>query len=76
MSTVHLFIISDDCLYTVDGHYRAIKQILEEGVEKFLPQLKPQFLDAGYIVVDLNRKQMVNGQEAFAFLNIGIPPVV
>ena len=65
MSTVHLFIIKDDCLYVVDGHYRAIRGILESGVEKLLPQLKPRFVDAGYILVDLNRKQIVNGQEAF-----------
>lgn len=66
MSTVHLIVIKDDCFYVVDGHYRAIRGILDAGVEKILPQLKPRFLDAGYILVDLNRKHIVNGQEAFA----------
>ena len=65
MSNVHLFVIKDDCLYVFDGHYRAIKRILENGVEKALPKLKPRFVDAGYIVVDLNKKKIVNGQEAF-----------
>ena len=70
MSTAHLFIIKDDRLYIMDGHYRAIRSILESGVEKLLPQLKPKFVDAGYILVDLNRKRIVNGQEAFS-----LPPL-
>ncbi|HLC32395.1 MAG TPA: hypothetical protein VJJ82_01060 [Candidatus Nanoarchaeia archaeon] len=66
MSTVHLIVIKDDCFYVVEGHYRAIKQVLEEGVEKHLRKFKPRFLDAGYVLVDLNRKKAVNGQEGFA----------
>ena len=36
-----------------------------ENPEKVLPLLKPRFLDAGYLVVDLNRQVIVNGQNAF-----------
>ena len=36
-----------------------------ENPEKVLPLLKSRFLDAGYLVVDLNRQVIVNGQNAF-----------
>ena len=66
MSNVHMFVVKDDCVYLLNVHYRTAKRILEEGVEKVLPKLKPRFLDAGYMVVDLNRKVLVNGQNGFA----------
>lgn len=66
MSNVHLFVVKDDCVYLLNVHYRTAKRLLESGVEKVLPKLRPRFLDAGYIVVDLNKKILVNGQNGFA----------
>ncbi len=66
MSNVHLLIVKDDCVYLLNVHYRAAKRILEEGAERVLPKLRPRFLDAGYIIADLNKKVVVNGQNGFA----------
>ena len=64
MSYVHLIIAKDDNLYLVNVHYRTAMKVLENP-EKVLPLLKSRFLDAGYLVVDLNRQVIVNGQNAF-----------
>lgn len=66
MSNVHLLIVKDDCVYLLNVHYRTAKRILEGKIEKVLPKLRPRFLDAGYIIADLNKKVIVNGQNGFA----------
>jgi len=65
MSYVHLLIIKDDCVYLASVHYRTAMKLLEKGVDSVLPLLKSRFLDAGYIVLDVNRQVIVNGQNAF-----------
>ena len=70
MSYVHLFIVKDDCIYLVNVHYRTAMKLLEKGVESFLPLLKHRFLDAGYLVVDLNRQVIVNAQSAFPICKV------
>ena len=65
MSYVHLVIAKDDNIYFVNVHYRAAMKLLEKGIDSVLPLLKPRFLDAGYIMIDLNRQVIVNGQNAF-----------
>lgn len=65
MSFVHLLIIKDDCIYLSSVHYRTAMKLLEKGVDSILPLLKSRFLDAGYIVLDVNRQVIVNGQSAF-----------
>jgi len=64
MSYVHLIITKDDNIYFVNVHYRTAMKLLEHP-ERVLSLLKPRFLDAGYLVVDLNRQVIVNGQSAF-----------
>ncbi len=65
MSFVHLIIAKDDNIYLVNLHYRTAMKLLENGIDSVLPLLKPRFLDAGYLLVDLNRQVVVNGQSAF-----------
>ena len=65
MSYVHLVIIKDDKFYLVSTHYRSAMRLLEKGVEHVLPLLKHRFLDAGYLVLDLNKKTVINSQTAF-----------
>ncbi len=72
MSYVHLFIVKDDCVYIVNTHYRSAMKLLEKGVDGVLPLLKSRFLDSGYLVVDLNRKVVVNGQSAFPVGKLGM----
>ena len=66
MSYVHMLIIKDDCVYSINVHYRTAMKLLEKGMDNVLPLLKSRFLDAGYLVLDLNRKVLVNGQHAFS----------
>ena len=65
MSYVQLLIIKDDCVYLVSVPYRSAMKVLENGIEKLTPMLKSRFLDAGYVVVDCNKKVIINGQFAF-----------
>ena len=65
MSYVHLLIIKDDNVYLVSVHYRTAMKLVEKGVDKILPLLKSRYLDAGYLVLDLNKRVIVNGQNAF-----------
>ena len=65
MSYVHLLIAKDDRVYLINVHYRTAMKLLEKGVESVLPLLKPRFLDAGYMVIDLNKQVIFNGQAAF-----------
>lgn len=65
MSQVQLFIIKDDCVFASSVHYRSASKLLESGFEGILPLLKSRFLDAGYLVVDLNKRVVINGQSAF-----------
>lgn len=66
MSSVSVIFIKDDSVYFVKVHYRKLSAILAQGVESILPALNSSFLDAGYIVVDSNRKTIINGQRAVA----------
>jgi len=70
MSCVHLLIVKDDCLYLTSVHYRSAMKFMEKGVENILPLLKHRFLDAGYLVLDLNKNTVINAQNAFAIAKV------
>jgi len=63
MSEVHLIIIKNRKIYFITQHYRKIQQILEN---KDLFRQKGKYLDAGYILVDFDNKDIINCQDAFA----------
>jgi uncharacterized pyridoxamine 5'-phosphate oxidase family protein len=63
MSEVHLVIIKNRKIYFITKHYREIQQILENNNKI---RQKGKYLDAGYIVIDFDNKDIVNCQEAFA----------
>ncbi len=65
MSIVNAVIIKDRKIRFVRKHYREIMKILNEKK----PRAK-QFLDAGYIIVDLDRKIILNCQDAFSLLDL------
>ena len=67
MSEVHLIVIKNRKIYFITEHYRKIQQIMENK-EKI--RQKGKYLDAGYIVLDFDSKDIVNCQEAFALLNL------
>lgn len=65
MSFVHLIIIHKNTVYQLNVHYRTAKRLLEQGPEKFC-FMPGKCKDAGYLVVDYDKKQIINCQEAFA----------
>lgn len=63
MSLVNVLIVRDDCLYFVRVHRRELQGVLENP-QKAVRLCRPVFLDAGYVVLDLNRKALINSQGA------------
>lgn len=61
MSFVNVFMVKDDSVFFVRVHYRELKNILREP-RKYVAKLAPKFLDAGYVILDLNRKIVFDGQ--------------
>ncbi len=64
MSEVQLILIKSNKIVCIKDHYRAVKEILSnlEAVNN----LSSQELDAGYILVDFDRRLVLNCQEAFS----------
>lgn len=65
MSYVNLFIVKDDNVYYISAHYQTAMKILEKGIEPCLRFLRAKFLDAGYLVIDCNKRLVINSQNAF-----------
>lgn len=65
MSFVHLTIIKNNTVYQLYVHYRTALRLLEQDTKDILPLLKGKYCDAGYLIVDYDKKQIVNGQDAF-----------
>ncbi|PIN75686.1 hypothetical protein COV18_02455 [Candidatus Woesearchaeota archaeon CG10_big_fil_rev_8_21_14_0_10_37_12] len=65
MSYVNIILVKDDRFYFASVHYRTAMKLMQKGPESVLPLLKHRFLDAGYLVFDLNKKSIVSNQCAF-----------
>ena len=65
MSFVHMIITKDDQVYFITTHYRPAKKIIEEAMSGKLPKTQPVFIDGGYVLIDMNKKIIVNGQITF-----------
>lgn len=65
MSFVQVVVVKDEQCYVASMHFRAAMKLIQ-GDLSVLDSLKSKFVDAGYLIVDLNRKLLVNGQGAFA----------
>ena len=69
MSYVTVFLVKHGKTYHFSLHYRAVQRLLERNFDTV--QASPLDntaipLDAGYLVVDLDRKEVINRQEAFS----------
>ena len=62
MSEIHLIIIKDRKICFIKEHYRKIKQLLENPESIKLKD--SEYLDAGYILLDLNNKEIIDCQDA------------
>ncbi len=65
MSFVHLIIISRNKVYTLHLHYRTALRILEQGSREFTRFLPGKYKDAGYIIIDHDKKTVISSQDAF-----------
>lgn len=70
MSFVNVFLVKDDSLYFVRVHYRELKVLMQKPRE-YIRKLQPKFLDAGYVILDLNRKVIFDGQLGCQLREIG-----
>ena len=64
MSEIHFIVVKGKNIYFMKRHYRKIKEMLE--CPEKINLKKGNYLDAGYILLDLNKKRIVNEQNAFA----------
>ena len=65
MSFVHLIIIQKNSVYNLHAHYRTVQRILEQGEEEFTRFLPGKYKDAGYIIIDHDKKTIISSQDAF-----------
>lgn len=63
MSIVNLFVIKGNRIYFIRKHYRKVQEMLKN--QKDLSKEDYYYLDAGYLVLDLNNKSIINSQMAF-----------
>ncbi len=65
MSQVNVVIVHKQKIYTASLHYSELVKLLERGVVKDLPSLPVmKYLDAGYLVIDLNKNLVLSSQDA------------
>jgi hypothetical protein len=65
MSFVHLTIIHKNTVYSLHLHYRTALRILEQGADEFTRFLPGKYRDAGYIIIDHDKKTIISSQDAF-----------
>jgi hypothetical protein len=65
MSFVHLTIIKDHTVYQLYVHYRTALRLMEQGPLS-VRNLPGKYRDAGYLIIDHDKRTIVNGQDAFA----------
>ncbi len=69
MSYVQVMLVKNGKTYHFSLHYRAVMRLLENNfmtVQGSPLERTATPLDAGYLVVDLDRKEVVNRQNAFS----------
>lgn len=64
MSFVHLIIIHKNRVYALNLHYRTALRILGQGSCEFTRFLPGRYRDAGYIVIDYDKKTIISSQDA------------
>jgi hypothetical protein len=66
MSEVTLIIIAGGRLRAVTAHWRAVRELLDGGIQGVRGRLSHRApLDAGYILADLDAHRVITAQRAF-----------
>ncbi len=63
MSEIHLILIKNNKIIYIKDHYKNIKRVL---INNKTDNLRSEDVDAGYILLDLDRKYLINRQNAFS----------
>lgn len=63
MSNINLLIIIDDKVYNFSVHYRTFEKLMENNFS-CIKSFNCKYLDSGYAVVDLNKKIILDCQDA------------
>lgn len=75
MSLINLIVIDGENIHFVQTHYRIVENLFNNGFRElnwFLRINKQKkYLDAGYILLDFNRKLIINGQNAITIKKEG-----
>ena len=72
MSFITLILIKNKQLQTIKAHYHTIKKIIEHPdfeIETVKQNNKIE-IDAGYILIDCDKKILVNSQDTFHLTNL------
>lgn len=64
MSYVNIVIAKDDRIYFVSLPRRSAQKFVD-NFEHLLSSLNSNFLDSGFVMIDANRKVILNSQSAF-----------
>lgn len=68
MSHVNVMIVRNGQVYHFSVHYRVVQQLLNNNFLGFSGsplERNPSHADAGYMVIDLDRREVINRQCAF-----------
>ena len=63
MSNVNVLLIIEDKVYNFNVHYRTFIKLLEKNFEP-VKSLPSKYLDSGFVVVDMNKKMILESQTA------------
>ncbi|MBS3127940.1 hypothetical protein J4410_02250 [Candidatus Woesearchaeota archaeon] len=69
MSFITLIVIEKEDIKIIPEHYNTIIRIMNhdfKNAKHYLKEAEEIPLDAGYLLVDMNKKIIINGQSAFA----------
>ncbi len=69
MSHVNVLMIRNGQVYSYNVHYRVVQQLLNNNFLGFSGsplERNAHHLDAGYMVIDLDREEIINRQVAFS----------
>ena len=63
MSNVNVLLIIEDKVYNFSVHYRTFINLIEKNFEP-MKSLPSKYLDSGFVVVDMNKKMILESQTA------------
>ena len=79
MSNINVLFVKNDKVYYTSVHYRVIIDLFNHNFSNLsllLANLNSFHVDAGYMIIDLDRQEVINRQLAFSASNLAKKPLV